>query len=47
VLTPIKDILPFFQRLNLDEYGTQVAKRLLPEITNRLFFSDAKLAWII
>jgi excinuclease ABC subunit A len=38
VLTPIKDILPFFQSLNLDEYGTQVAKRLLPEITNRLFF---------
>lgn len=38
VLTPIKDILPFFQNLNLDEYGTQVAKRLLPEITNRLFF---------
>lgn len=38
VLTPIKDILPFFQSLELEIHDRQVAKRLLPEITNRLFF---------
>lgn len=38
VLTPIKDILPFFQTLELEVHDQQVAKRLLPEITNRLFF---------
>jgi excinuclease ABC subunit A len=38
VLSPIKDILPFFQNLNLGEHDIQISKRLLPEITNRLFF---------
>ncbi|MFN5417259.1 MAG: excinuclease ABC subunit A, partial [Flavobacteriia bacterium] len=38
VLSPIKEILPFFQNLKLEEHDTQVAKRLMPEITNRLFF---------
>lgn len=38
VLTPIKDILPFFQNLVLDPHHHNIAKRLLPEITNRLFF---------
>lgn len=38
VLSPIKESLPFFQNLKLEEHETQIAKRLLPEITNRLFF---------
>jgi excinuclease ABC subunit A len=38
VLSPIKDILPFFQNLELDEHDKHISKRLLPEITNRLFF---------
>ncbi|MES2587515.1 MAG: excinuclease ABC subunit UvrA [Bacteroidota bacterium] len=38
VLSPLKEILPFFKSLNLDEHDTQVSKRLMPEITNRLFF---------
>jgi excinuclease ABC subunit A len=38
VLSPIKEILPFFQNLKLEEHDKQISKRLLPEITNRLFF---------
>jgi excinuclease ABC subunit A len=38
VLTPINQLLPFFQQLNLADYDRQVSKRILPEITNRLEF---------
>lgn len=38
VLTPIDQVLPFFQQLDLGEYDKQVSKRILPEITNRLDF---------
>lgn len=38
VLTPIDEVLPFFQQLDLGEYDKQVSKRILPEITNRLDF---------
>jgi len=34
----IKDLIPFFNTLELDEYDTQIAKRLLTEINNRLGF---------
>jgi excinuclease ABC subunit A len=35
---PINQVLPFFENLQLSEYDTQVSKRLLVEITNRLRF---------
>lgn len=35
---PINQVLPFFENLQLSEYDTQVSKRLLVEITNRLQF---------
>lgn len=38
VLTPIDQVLPFFQQLDLGDYDKQVSKRILPEITNRLDF---------
>lgn len=38
VLTPIDEILPFFQKLDLGDHDKQVSKRILPEITNRLDF---------
>ena len=34
----IKELIPFFKTLELDEYDTQIAKRLLTEINNRLGF---------
>lgn len=38
VLAPIHELLQFFHQLELDEHDAQVAKRLMPEITNRLHF---------
>ncbi len=35
---PIKNLIPFFERLVLDKYDQQVAKRLLLEINSRLGF---------
>ena len=35
---PIKKLIPFFDDLQLSEYDTQVSKRLLVEIKNRLAF---------
>ncbi len=35
---PINQVLTFFENLQLSEYDTQVSKRLLVEITNRLRF---------
>ncbi len=35
---PINQLIPFFKQLELDDYDTQIAKRLLTEINNRLFF---------
>lgn len=40
VLMQVKDALPFFSGLKLNEYDQSVAKRLLAEITNRLRFLD-------
>ncbi|RAR48538.1 excinuclease ABC subunit UvrA [Flavobacterium lacus] len=37
---PIKNLIVFFQRLELSEYDQKVAKRLLIEINNRLKFLD-------
>ncbi len=38
VLLPISDSLNFFKSLELNNYDKQVAKRILPEIINRLTF---------
>ena len=38
VLMPVSDSLEFFQKLELNDYDRQVAKRILPEIVNRLSF---------
>lgn len=40
VLMQVTDALAFFRSLKLNEYDTQVAKRLLKEITSRLQFLD-------
>jgi excinuclease ABC subunit A len=40
VLMPVKDSLVFFKQLELSAYDTEVAKRILIEITNRLQFLD-------
>ncbi len=40
VLMPIKDSLTFFNKIKLNEYDTEVAKRILLEIKNRLQFLD-------
>ena len=40
VLMPITDSLPFFKTLELSTYDTEVAKRILVEIINRLEFMD-------
>jgi excinuclease ABC subunit A len=43
----IKRLIPFFTDLNLSEYDTKVAKRLLIEINNRLaFLSDVGLDYL-
>ena len=38
---PIKELLPFFEQLELDAHDAAVAKRLLTEIRNRLRFLSA------
>ena len=38
VLKPVSDSLNFFKNLELNDYDRQVAKRILPEIVNRLSF---------
>ena len=38
VLMPVSESLVFFQKLELNDYDRQVAKRILPEIVNRLAF---------
>ena len=38
VLMPVSESLGFFQKLELNDYDRQVAKRILPEIVNRLAF---------
>lgn len=44
---PIKNLIDFFNQLQLSEYDTQVAKRLLIEINNRLgFLSDVGLNYL-
>jgi excinuclease ABC subunit A len=40
VLMPVKEILPFFKKIKLNDYDKEVAKRILIEITNRLQFLD-------
>ena len=40
VLMPISDALQFFQSLELSNYDQQVAKRIFPEIVNRLSFLE-------
>ncbi|HTN20389.1 MAG TPA: excinuclease ABC subunit UvrA [Pelobium sp.] len=38
VLMPLKELLPFFENIKLDERDQKIAKRLLLEITNRILF---------
>lgn len=38
VLTPIKDLIPFFQNIELNEHDQKVGDRLLLEINNRLTY---------
>lgn len=38
VLMPLKELLPFFETIKLDERDQKIAKRLLLEITNRILF---------
>lgn len=40
VLMPIKNTLEFFTHIELSSYDTEIAKRILIEITNRLQFLD-------
>lgn len=40
VLMPVKDSLQFFKNIKLNAYDTEVSKRILVEITNRLQFLD-------
>lgn len=40
VLMPVKDSLAFYRQLELSAYDTEVSKRILIEITNRLQFLD-------
>ncbi len=47
VLTPVKEIYTFFKELTLESHETQIAKRLLPEITNRLgFLNEVGLGYL-
>lgn len=47
VLMPVDEVLPFFQNLKLSEYDTEVSKRILIEITNRLqFLCDVGLGYL-
>ena len=40
VLMPVKDSLEFFQHIELSAYDTEIAKRILIEVSNRLKFLD-------
>jgi excinuclease ABC subunit A len=47
VLKPVDEALQFFKTLSLSEYDTQVSKRILIEITNRLqFLCDVGLGYL-
>jgi excinuclease ABC subunit A len=47
VLSPVDQLLPFFETLELNEYDQQVAKRLLLEINNRLtYLCDVGLGYL-
>jgi excinuclease ABC subunit A len=47
VLTPVSDLLPFFQSIELNDHDTKIAKRLLTEITNRLqYLMDVGLGYL-
>jgi len=47
VLMQVKDALAFFTKLKLNDHDTQVGKRLLKEITNRLgFLCDVGLGYL-
>ncbi len=47
VLSPVKDLLPFFKTLKLDAHDTKVAQRLVTEITNRLqYLLDVGLGYL-
>ncbi|MDF2436600.1 MAG: ABC-ATPase UvrA [Bacteroidota bacterium] len=47
VLMPVDEVLPFFQKIKLSEYDTEVSKRILIEITNRLqFLCDVGLGYL-
>lgn len=47
VLMPVKDLVEFFRKLELNEHDQAVAKRLLIEITNRLqFLEDVGLGYL-
>jgi len=47
VLTPVENLLPFFNQLKLDAHDTQIAKRLLIEIKNRLgYLCDVGLGYL-
>ncbi|MFT5679069.1 MAG: excinuclease ABC subunit A, partial [Patiriisocius sp.] len=47
VALPIDEVAVFFKKLKLDKYDTQIAKRLLLEINNRLsFLMDVGLSYL-
>lgn len=47
VLTPVDQLLDFFKNIQLNEHDTQIAKRLLIEITNRLqYLVDVGLGYL-
>lgn len=47
VLSPISDLLPFFNSLKLDEHDTKISARLLIEIKNRLqYLMDVGLGYL-
>ncbi len=47
VLMPVKDALQFYKNITLSAYDTQIAKRILLEITNRLqFLEDVGLGYL-
>jgi excinuclease ABC subunit A len=47
VLSPVENLVPFFNSLKLDEHDTQVSKRLLIEIKNRLgYLCDVGLGYL-
>lgn len=47
VLSPVKDLLPFFKTLKLEAHDAKVAQRLVTEITNRLqYLLDVGLGYL-